>query len=67
MCRLIASEELWTLLDALQEHVPDEVYQHLDSLSTTSPQLLVSARVWLSAWGCGHAPVCVRTFTGSDQ
>ena len=40
-CKLIASEELWTLLDALREPVPEEVYQHLEHIATSSTPLLV--------------------------
>ena len=29
MCRLIASEDLFALMDALEEPVPDEVHQYL--------------------------------------
>ena len=41
MCKLIASEELWLLLDALQEPVPDEVHQHLENINTSTTPLLV--------------------------
>ncbi|CAI8056731.1 hypothetical protein GBAR_LOCUS30905, partial [Geodia barretti] len=42
MCKLIATEELWLLLDALQEPVPEEVHQHLENINTSSTPLLVS-------------------------
>ena len=42
MCRLIASEELWLLLDALQEPVPEEVHQHLENINTSTTPLVVS-------------------------
>ena len=41
ICRLIAAEELWTLLDALQEPVPAEVHQHLENISSSTTPLLV--------------------------
>lgn len=41
MCKLIASEELWLLLDALQEPVPEEVHQHLENINTSTTPLLV--------------------------
>ena len=43
MCRLIASEELWLLLDALQEPVPEEVHQHLENINTSTTPLMVRA------------------------
>lgn len=42
MCKLIAAEELWLLLDALQEPVPEEVHQHLENINTSTTPLLVS-------------------------
>lgn len=33
ICRLIMAEDLWALLDALQEPVPDEVHQHLETVT----------------------------------
>ena len=41
MCKLIASEELWLLLDALQEPVPEEVDQHLENINSSTIPLLV--------------------------
>lgn len=41
ICRLIAAEELWTLLDALQEPVPEEVHQHLENISSSTTPLMV--------------------------
>ena len=41
MCKLIASEELWLLLDALQELVPEEVHQHLENINTSTTPLMV--------------------------
>jgi hypothetical protein len=40
MCKLIATEELWLLLDALQEPVPEEVHQHLENINTSTTPLL---------------------------
>ena len=50
ICRLIAAEELWTLLDALQEPVPAEVHQHLENISSSTTPLLVCYQ---------HYPYCV--------
>jgi len=41
MCRLIAAEDLWALLDALQEPVPAEVHQHLENINTSTTPLVV--------------------------
>ena len=37
ICRLIVAEDLWALLDALQEPVPDEVHQHLETVTLNTP------------------------------
>ncbi len=41
VCRLIGPDEVWTLLDALQEQVPAEVHQHLETITLSSTPLLV--------------------------
>ena len=41
MCRLIAAEDLWALLDALQEPVPEEVHQHLENINASTTPLMV--------------------------
>ena len=41
MCRLIAAEDLWALLDALQEPVPEEVHQHLENINSSTTPLMV--------------------------
>ena len=53
MCRLIAAEELWALLDALQEQVPVEVHQHLETISVSTTPLMVCV------CGCVCVSVCV--------
>ena len=55
ICRLIAAEELWTLLDALQEPVPAEVHQHLENISSSTTPLLVSYQYYCfyqGTWIC---------------
>ena len=34
MCRLLASEDLFALMDALEEPVPDEVHQYLETVGS---------------------------------
>ena len=52
ICRLIAAEELWTLLDALREPVPAEVHQHLENISSLTTPLLVSYQYYCKVWIC---------------
>lgn len=33
ICKLIAAEDLFALMDALQEPVPGEVHQHLEAIN----------------------------------
>ena len=44
ICRLIVSEDLWALMDALQQPVPEEVDQHLENIHTSSTPLMVRGR-----------------------
>ena len=41
VCHLIAAEDLWALLDALQELVPVEVHQHWENINTSITPLVV--------------------------
>lgn len=43
ICRLIVSEDLWALMDALQQPVPEEVDQHLENIHTSSTPLMVGS------------------------
>ncbi len=36
MCRLIASEDLFALMDALEEPVPDEVYHYMENVGSNN-------------------------------
>ena len=43
ICKLIVADDLWALMDALQEPVPEEVYQHLECTDLSNTPAMVRA------------------------
>ena len=45
LCKLIAAEDLFALMDALEEPVPEEVYQHLENIHAHEIPLVIIANI----------------------